>query len=274
MLIPIDEIYLNCHYDEALLKEKIPVIFLHGFTGCISDWDFLEGKMPKQFTAVLIDLLGHGNSSSPENSKLYSENNQVKYLLKTADYLEIEKFVLVGYSMGGRLAASFAVKFPERISALVLESASFGIENEVERNVRISDDRKLAEMIENNGINDFINFWYSIPLFNTLKKIPSAKFEGLVQKRKASNNAIGLKNSLIGFSTGKMSYLISELNNIGCPVLFIAGEEDKKYADTGNKVLSEFPNSELIIVKNCGHNVHFENPEEFLKLLSSFLSNI
>lgn len=274
MLIPINEIYLNCKYDKASLKERIPVLFLHGFTGCLSDWRFIEGKIPKQFTSILIDLLGHGKSSSPENSNLYSQDNHVKYILKAADYLQLEKFVIVGYSMGGRLAVSFAVQYPKRITALVLESASFGIEDDVERKNRIRDDRKLAEMIEKIGINDFINYWYSIPLFNTLKKLPSKKIEGLLQKRKVSNNKMGLKNSLIGFSPGEMRYLVPKLKNIDSPVLFIAGEEDKKYVEIGNKVIGEFQSSELNIVKNCGHNVHFENPEEFLKLLSSFLSNI
>lgn len=274
MNLTISNYSINVHYNEAELKEKIPILFLHGFTGCLEDWEFLKGQLPKKYSPVFIDLLGHGKSSAPKVIEEYSEKSQVELLNLLLKKLSISKLVLVGYSMGGRLALAFTIKYPHKIAALILESTSFGLETKNERNERIESDKNISKQIENSTINNFVNYWMGLPLFSSQKKSESQKVIELKQRKIFSNNLIGLKNSLLGFSSGKMNNYFPQLKDINIKVLLISGELDLKYNKINIKADSLLPNSKLIVVKNCGHNVHFEKPKEFIKFLNKFLLNI
>ncbi|MCB9206037.1 MAG: 2-succinyl-6-hydroxy-2,4-cyclohexadiene-1-carboxylate synthase [Ignavibacteriales bacterium] len=274
MILKIYNLSINIECNPQALKSKTPILFLHGFTGNFNDWKFVENKLPENFTPIFIDLIGHGKTSSPIDVKNYTSDSQIELLKELLVKLKIQECVIVGYSMGGRLALEFTLKYPEFVSALILESTSFGIEDESERKRRIESDEKLAEQIENSNISDFIKYWYTIPLFNSLKNLPKDKFENLIKSKIASNNNIGLKNSLIGFSTGRMQNFYLFAKTINIKTLLIAGELDEKYKTTLLRADYLMPNSKLKIVNDAGHNVHLEKPEEFLKLINEFLLNI
>ena len=274
MIQILNNLPINIVFDPIEIKVKTPILFLHGFTGSSNDWKFILGKIPTRFSPVFIDLIGHGKSESPNDINNYTKESQMEIINQLLDFLSIKKIIIVGYSMGGRLALSFTMKFPKKIKALVLESTSFGIENHTERKERIFADAELSKLIKENGISDFIDHWMNIPLFETFKKVDSSKIEKLRRNKVSENNIIGLQNSLVGFSPGRMKYLGNSLNLIDVRVLIIAGKLDEKYCKIALDIKRKIQNSELKIANNCGHNVHFEKPEEFLKFLNSFLINI
>ena len=127
--------------------EDPALLLLHGFTGDVSTWDpFLQGWAG--FRLIRADVIGHGRSDSPPDHARYSFGPAVEDLLAILDRLEVEKTALLGYSMGGRLALNLALAAPERLTALVLESASPGIAIDDERRVRREADNALADGIE------------------------------------------------------------------------------------------------------------------------------
>lgn len=274
MLIKYKDILLNVVCIPNELKQKNPIIFLHGFTGTTTDWNFLKDQVPENFSPIFIDLIGHGKSDSPNNVEYYEAKFQIEILKYILEYLELKEVVLVGYSMGGRLALSFTIKNHDFVQALVLESTSFGIENEQERKERIESDEKLAEQISNSSVEEFINNWIKAPLFSTLKNAGYERFETMKNRKIESNNLIGLKNTLLGFSTGKMENYSLYLDNLKAKTMLISGELDEKFVKINTRANSLLPNSELVIVKQSGHNVHFEKPKEFLKFLNRFLLNL
>lgn len=274
MKINYKDISLNVICAPHELKFKNPIIFLHGFTGSANDWDFVLEQFPGNSSPIFIDLIGHGESDSPNSVVFYETKFQIELLKYVLEYFELKKVILVGYSMGGRLALSFTMKYQEFVDALVLESTSFGIENEKERLQRIESDKKLAEQIDNSSVEEFINNWIKDPLFNSLRNLDMEKLNDLIKNKIQNNNIVGLKNSLLGFSTGKMKNYFLELNNLKIRTLLIVGELDKKFVKINNKANSLLPKSELIIIKQSGHNVHFEKPKEFLKFLNRFLLNV
>jgi len=274
MILKIGNLSYNVILNLEEITHKIPILFLHGFAGSSNDWNFLIDKLPTGFTPILIDLLGHGKTSSPQSIQEYLEESQVEQLKLIMDELAIHNSILVGYSMGGRLALSFSMRYPNFVRALVLESTSFGLASEIEREERIIHDADLANQIKELPLNDFFDFWYSIPLFESLKKLPSENINNFKQTRINSNNKIGLHNSLLGFSTGKMDYYLDRYNKLENKVLLIAGELDKKFSTISKKADKQNSNSELNLVKDCGHNVHLEKPKEFLKLLNTFLLSV
>lgn len=260
-------LFLNTDY---FFPEKPTIIFIHGFTGSSNDWLDIIPQIDDNFSAIAVDLIGHGKSSSPKNSDLYeieSVNAQLKTIIES---LKIDKVILAGYSMGGRAALNFANEFPAFVKGLILESTSAGIIDIKERNERYQSDLLLSKRILNEGIEKFVDYWINLPIFSSQKKLPLDKLED-VRNKKLNNDPIGLSNSLLGLSTGKMPPLYDKLSNFNFPVLLLAGKLDTKYCDINSKMNSLFPLSELIIVKGAGHNIHLEMPSDFVILVNSFL---
>lgn len=274
MKIKYKDISLNVFCLTSELKNKNPIIFLHGFTGSVTDWKFVTDQLPENLTPIFIDLIGHGKSESPNSIKYYKAKFQIEILKYIIEYLNLKKVILAGYSMGGRLALLFTMKNYTLVESLILESTSFGIENEQERKERIKSDQKLAEQIGNSSVEEFIKNWMKAPLFGTLKNVGFERFETLKNRKIETNNLIGLKNSLLGFSTGKMENYFLVLNDFNVKTMLIVGELDEKFVKINKIANSLLPNSKLVIVKQSGHNVHFEKPKEFLKFLNRFLLNV
>lgn len=252
---------------------KTPIIFLHGFTGSASDWEYVMENIDDQCFPIAIDLPGHGKTEVSDIANVYlidSINNIISTIIEK---LEISKVVLLGYSMGGRVALSFAAQYPLKIKAVILESSTAGIDNADERDKRLLCDLELAEKIENIGIETFIKYWVGLPLFKSQKSIPQEKYQEIV-KEKLNNNKKGLANSLRGFGTGKMTNLWYKLEDLSFPCLLITGSFDKKYEKIASKMKNQFPYSVHEVVESVGHNVHLEKPKEFIKLVNNFLEKL
>ncbi|PID61389.1 MAG: 2-succinyl-6-hydroxy-2,4-cyclohexadiene-1-carboxylate synthase [Ignavibacteriae bacterium] len=274
MKIKINDISLNVSFNKNKLKNKTPILFLHGFTGSLNDWLFIKKNLPENFTPILIDLIGHGKSSSPKNIEKYTFENQVKLIRELLNTLNLNKIILVGYSMGGRLALSFAEKYPNHVEALVLISTAFGIEKKSDREERVKNDKKLSDMIKNSKIEEFIEYWINIPLFQTYNNLEEKKIKKLFQEKIKNNTKTGLQNSLLGFSTGLMQNYYPRLEGLKIKTLLLCGEFDKKFITLNQKAVKKLPNAKLEIIKAAGHNLFFEKPKDFLKLLKLFLKNI
>ncbi len=274
MIIDIGKIHFNVLLSNKKKPNDIPVVFFHGFTGNSNDWKNIITNLPNGFYSLAIDLIGHGKSSSPSNKNFYTLSSQIQYLDKIFSKLKIVNPVLVGYSMGGRFALSYAMKNKKSVKALVLESTAFGYKLQHEKEDRILSDKILAEKIINGSLNDFFDFWYNLPLFNSLRENKNVNLEKIKKEKILQNNKIGLANSLLGFGTGTMDNYFEQIDKFESNVLLITGSLDKKFTSIAKEAKEIFPNAEHKIVNNCGHNVHLEKPEEFLKFLNRFLKNI
>jgi len=246
------------------------LILLHGFAGQASDWHFLFDKLPENICPITVDLLGHGKSSSPEDFNLYSADKLAEYINAIFEKLNFDKAIILGYSMGGRVAASFHNKFPNKVLSLIFESSTFGIENEHLRMDRINSDTVLVEKLLNSSINEFVIDWYNQPLFKSLKQLEADKYNQMINE-KYLNNPIGLSGILKGFGTGQMPNFWSNVPNISVPGLFISGRLDEKYSKIGERISKLNSNFEHICVEETGHNIHLEKPKEFINLINSFL---
>lgn len=274
MKIKLDDISLNISCKKNELTNKTPILFLHGFTGNLKDWEFVKGNLDKKFTPIFIDLIGHGNSSAPRKIEKYNSDNQIELIRKLLIALNLKKVILVGYSMGGRLALSFTAKYPSKVNSLVLISTAFGFENKSEREERIKSDKVLSKQVKNSTIEEFIKYWINIPLFKSYKKLSKNKIETLAKDKIKRNRKVGMQNSLLGFSTGLMKNYFPKLGKIKTKTLLVCGELDKKFIGINKKAVKLLPNAKLKIVRDTGHNLPFQKPKEFLKLLELFLKNI
>ena len=249
------------------------LVALHGFTGSGRTWRSFSQAAETCFTVVAVDLPGHGASDSPPDSRLYTTERHIQALAEILDRLGLERVAWLGYSLGGRIALSAAVALPERTTALVLESASPGIASVEERQQRIREDEALADWITEVGVQRFVEYWESLPLWNSQKRLPAVLRDGLRAQR-VGNNPCGLANSLRGVGTGAQPPLHDRLEEITAPVLLIAGEEDQKFSGIAREMHRSIPRSRLDTVPGVGHAVHLEQPEIFSRAVAGFLEEV
>lgn len=259
-------------YHVEICGKGFPLVMLHGFTGDSSTWTTFCERLGKHSRLIIPDIIGHGKTESPEAAGRYRMEEAAQDLISILDELQIEQIDLLGYSMGGRLALSFACLYPERVRKLILESASPGLESEDERKQRRMKDAELAHFIKDKEIKEFVEYWENIPLFSTMKRLPE-KVQGKVREQRLNNSPIGLANSLLGMGTGSQPSWWGQLNKLACEVLLLTGEEDLKFCRIAEKMHKELKNSSLVTIAQCGHAIHVEEPEKFGTIVSDFLSN-
>ena len=178
---------------------------------------------------------------------------------------------VLGYSMGGRAALRLAVAAPGRVSALVLESASPGIDDPDQRALRAAADGALAARIERDGVEAFVRYWEDLPLFATQRRLPEA-VRALQRTQRLACDAMGLANSLRGMSVGRQTPLHERLRALPMPVLLIAGALDDKYRVLAESMTRRIPCSRAVIVPDTGHAVHLEQPALFDRAVLEFFA--
>lgn len=253
-------------YWYEIIGEGIPVVLLHGFTGSSATWNSLIDYQPQGLQFIVIDLPGHGRTKGNIIKTMESCCRDLYQLLRN---LNLPKFFLAGYSMGGRTALTYARYFPETIQGLMLESASPGLENDDDREVRRRNDDALAKRIEVEGVEEFVNYWENIALFSTQKSLTQEK-QAEIRKERLSHTAEGLALSLRGMGTGSQTSNWEVLTKINSPVLLLAGSLDQKFVMINKKMLSLLPNAELKICEDAGHAVHIEKLKTFNNLIVAF----
>ena len=270
MFIKYSDIQLNI---ETIINNKSSgesVFFLHGFTGCALDWAPVVSSLNKKFNYYLIDFVGHGKSDSPKENYYYYIDSIVNQLKEIILSITSSKIILAGYSMGGRIALNFAIQNISLLKGLIIESSTWGISEENLREERILRDEKLAEFIENNPIDKFIDYWMNIDLFNTQRRF-SNEMLSQIREHKLENNKTGLANTLRCSGQGSMKPLYNYLKDIPVRTMLISGELDTRYTDINDQMVKLFTIAEHKVIKNAGHNTHLEEPHRFIVEINNFL---
>ena len=248
------------------------VVFLHGFLGshAIFNEGLSEIDLASTHRLISVDLLGHGSSEGAELHYRFSAKEQVADLAYFIRHYCQKPVILVGYSMGARLALSIATQHPNLCKGLVLESGHFGIPSETERQSRQSLDAQRADKIMSD-YSSFLRYWEDISLFNT----PHARAINSAYKQIQQNQQpIWIANSLLGFGAGTMPCVENRLTSIRLPVLLLVGEDDSKFKAINQRMHLMLPYSYLSITKGAGHRVHWDNPKTWRKEIKLFISQL
>ena len=258
-------------YHVDIWGEGFPLLLLHGFTGSGEGWREFKSYWITHSRAIAPDIIGHGKTDSPAEVTSYNIEMVAQDLNALLEELQIEKIDVLGYSMGGRLALTFAVNYPKKVRKLILESSTPGLETEDERKARQLQDDKLALLIKEQGIQIFVEYWENIPLFQSQKKLPES-VQNNIRKQRLTNSSIGLMNSLYGMGTGAQPPWWDALKHIQSPTLLITGSKDEKFCQIAKKMAEGIKNSQLVSISDCGHAIHVEKPEIFGTIVSEFLT--
>jgi 2-succinyl-6-hydroxy-2,4-cyclohexadiene-1-carboxylate synthase len=227
------------------------VVLLHGFAGTGRAWDPVAQRLDRErYTALAPDLRGHGAARAAR---------PVSFAACVQDVLGAApaRFVLCGYSMGGRIALHVALAAPERVERLVLVATTAGIDDEAARATRRDDDERLAAFADGARIEQFADRWAAQPLFaGTPPDAARIWREDLLR-----NDPRALAAALRGVGTGAMEPLWDRLGELTMPTTVLVGARDAKFAALGERLAAALPRGELVVVPGAGHGLPREAPE-------------
>jgi 2-succinyl-6-hydroxy-2,4-cyclohexadiene-1-carboxylate synthase len=251
-----------------VIGDGTPVTLLHGFTQSGRSWREVIYKMPEGWQWILPDLRGHGETrvrpGAPHTMEACTADLEMLW-----DHLGIARTHLAGYSMGGRLALHVAAARPDRVLSLLTIGAHAGLDEDA-RDGRRRGDEAMAQRIEAEGLESFVNYWASLPLFAGLER-RGPSFIAQVRAGRMNNHAAGLAESLRGMGAGAMRPVWNELARVRCPCTFVAGQLDHGYVAAAGRLAESVPNGRVVIVQRAGHTVHQERPDAFARLLLAHL---
>ena len=247
-----------------------PLVLLHGFTGSAMSWGPLAEMLAARCTLLAVDIVGHGDSSKPETPDRYAMERAARDAVTAMLAFGFRRSAWLGYSMGGRLALYIAATLPEAVERLVLIGTSPGLADPAEREARRAADEALADRIEAEGVPAFVDYWESLPLFETQQRLP-AGMRRAIRRGRLENDAHGLANSLRGMGNGAQPPLHDQLSDITMPSLLLAGALDQKFTAIAGEMAAAMPDARAVRVPGAGHAAHMEKAAYCARTITAFL---
>ncbi len=208
-----------------------PLIFLHGFLGCKEDWEGFFPYFEDRYHCIAWDLPGHGSTPYCDHI-LRAVKEEIQ---RTCS----KKPLLLGYSMGGRIALSLK----EYASALIILCSHPGLKTQKEKDERLQIDKTWSEKLQTLPFDHFLKEWYAQPIFPPNSQMPP--------QRKRNQNPQSLSRVMTQMSLSSQEYG----EDYPIPTLFLHGEKDLKYAE----LYRTLPKSVAVrSVDHSGHAVHLE----------------
>ena len=247
-----------------------PLLLIHGFTGRGTSWGHHATAFARHRRVISVDLPGHGRSGIPSDPGRASVERTADDLAVILDRVRATPADVIGYSLGARVALRLAIVHPSAIRRLVLESPSAGLPTEPERSARRAADAALADRLERDGIEAFVDEWERQPVFASQRHLPAATAVRLRSER-LRNRPAGLAASLRGAGQGVMVPLHDRLGEVRAPTLVIAGALDPAGCARADVVAAAIPDARLVVLAGAGHTPHLETPTAFRSLALAFL---
>lgn len=237
---------------------------LHGFLGTGADWHAVLrawarlGPCPARVWAP--DLPGHGREPLGEAPSYASWTAWLDARLPARGPV-----VLVGYSLGGRVALAWAARHAERVAALVLLAAHPGLVEPAARARRAAQDAARAARLRRQGLRAFLEAWYRLPLFG-LRWRPGLR--AALVARRARQDPAAMAAVVAGMSPGRQPPLWEGLARLAPRVVYVAGARDSKYAALARRLAGLRPAlMRIAIIEHAGHMLHLDAPHAVARLL-------
>ena len=239
-----------------------PLVLLHGLLGDGNDWQPVIDRLPGHH-CIALDLPGHGQHHELRVND-FEQSHQ--WLCRELASRGIERYLLVGYSLGGRLALYHASREPAGLSGLLLENCHPGLPAG-ERAARIAHDESWAERFEREPLADVLADWYRQGVFADLDEAARARQIA----RRLGNDGKAVAAMLRTTSLGQQPDLASWLAQGGLPVTYVSGKRDHKFHQLACLMASQHRKINHLELDG-GHNLHAHQPEAFARLLAEWVN--
>lgn len=224
---------------------------LHGSAGCHTNWDLFEDVLGEELNK--IDLWSFLKSKEPVS--LFDAGRLVAEQASEGD-------LLIGYSMGGRIALHSLLNHPNKWRSAVIIAANPGI-SEGHKPRRLADEQwaRLAE----SDWPEFLKEWNKQPLLSSPDGVTS-EFQSTTSKHQFE-----VARSFREWSLSRQHDLRPSLPHISCPVLWLTGAQDEKFTTIAKSSVPRIPQGRMVLIPNASHRLPWQQPEIFSEVVKDFV---
>jgi pimeloyl-ACP methyl ester carboxylesterase len=247
-----------------------PLVMLHGFTGAQDDFADHAPRFAEHSTVVTFDHRGHGASDKPDAVEAYTFDRLVADTIDVADALELDRFALLGHSMGGMAARRLVLAHPNRVQSLVLMDTSPGLPPSI--------DPALADAAADLALEGDMALLRQI--LDEADTLGSAADRRVREERPGYVEFCARKWAEIAPASyaGLLREIVHQpdqldaMRGITCPTLVVVGEEDEHFVPAAREMAAVVPGAELVVVPDAGHSPQFENPDAYFAAVDGFVT--
>lgn len=270
---------VDVHYKEAG-QGNTALLLLHGFASSTYSWREVMEPLAEDAHVVAFDRPAFGLTERPmpgdfpDGVNPYTADAQVDLTVGLMDALGIERGVLVGNSAGGTIATYTALRYPERVQALVLVDAAIyeggGSPGWIRPLLTTPQARRIGPLLVRNirdwGYQFGQSAWHDPARFtdeiwaNYSKPLQAENWDRALWELTQASRPLGLDQ---------------RLEELAVPVLVITGDDDRIVpTEQSIRLAGEIPGAELVVIPNCGHVPQEECPDAFLAAMAEFLAGL
>lgn len=249
-----------------------PLVLIHEFAGSTKSWKAQIETLRQTRRIVVYNCRGYPPSSVPESAASYSQDISVEDLSGLLSFLQIDKAVIGGLSMGGSIALNFAIKHPGKVKALIVAAAGSGSDDKS----RFAGDFEItADRLEQEGAAAVGDSYLRGSTRLTLERKDPAAWRMLCDEF-ALLSPRGLANTIRGAIITRPTFyeLDASLRSLDVPTLFMVGEEDRPVIGPCRFASTTMPKAKLRVFANSGHTLNLEEPEAFNSAILEFLREV
>lgn len=255
---------LRFRYLEWAKASAEPIVLLHGFSSTATAWMRVGEALAGEYHVVALDQRGHGETEW-DPQKRYTDDQYAADARALVEHLNLNQFTLIGHSMGGSIAFTYASRYPRDVKRLIIEDSapmpagrapadvpsSFASRAEVEQYIR-----RTAPNMPEPAVQDRVAVYY----------------------RERPDGSWGFRADVAGVRAGRRAQnseaLWEHVRNVQCPTLVIrAGAEPPLVSEeTAARLSRENPRIEVVTVPGAGHNIHFAHFDDFMPILRQCLA--
>ena len=242
------------HVDDGGRGRGVPVLFVHGNSGNLTQWRAQLDHVRQSRRAVAFDLRGMGQSDVPRNAD-YSVNAMVDDVEAVTKALKLQRFVIVGHSYGGSVVAAYAARHPERVAGVVFADSAGNVKIDPEQA------KKFLDAIRANP-DKVVPQWFAPILKPAREEVKNAVLE-------SAHHTPGdvIAGALGGLMTFDMGAMLAAYRG---PRIAIAAADIENPAS----LHMQFPDIPTKKMSGTGHWLMMDKPDEFNALLDAFLATI
>jgi pimeloyl-ACP methyl ester carboxylesterase len=239
------------------------VLLLHGLGSAAVDWSMQTAVLSGHFHVAAFDFPGHGESQPvPRRTTIRDLSSRV---FRTAEHLQLKPGIVVGHSLGGLVALQMVLEAPEMFKALVLVNAV----------PRMTFSRHAARQAAGRLPDVLRNRMGRLAEFVASEHFPGAE-QDLLRRMAVRRIRSADRNTYLHLIRAIARFDVrSRLKSICIPVLVVSGTEDRVFSDRDKRILAQrIPQAEWVEMEGSGHASPQDSPEQFNRILYSFLDRV
>ncbi len=232
-----------------------PAILLsHGYSATADMWRGQVAALTDRFRIITWDMRGHGQTDSPADPSLYSEQATVEDMAAILRACGLQKAVIAGLSLGGYMSLAFNVAHPEMVRALMLFDTGPGYRNPKARDGWNATSEARAKAFETKGLD----------------ALGGSAEVRVSTHRSAKGLALAARGMLAQFD----SRIIESLEHIAVPTLVLVGSKDEPFLNATDYMAGKIPGARKVMIQDAGHAANIDQPAAFNEAVIAFLESL